>query len=168
MALDEDSIARAAEFVSVAKARCSDAFMLVGNEGVQMHGGIGMTDEHDIGFFLNAPAPRRWPFGDAAFHRDRFAALQGTDARRSGPRSGACRSRLGARARDVDPDDERQRRQRQGERVELPVLRGETAADRAGDVRQPDQRRTARPRATMRGFPRRRPRWCRRAVARRD
>ena len=35
--------------VSLAKARCSDAFVLATNEGVQMHGGIGMTDEHDAG-----------------------------------------------------------------------------------------------------------------------
>src|SRR5207249_2716243 len=46
---DDAAVARAA---SIAKARCSDAFLLIGNEGVQMHGGIGMTDEHDIGFFL--------------------------------------------------------------------------------------------------------------------
>jgi acyl-CoA dehydrogenase len=76
MALDEGS-ARAPEFVSVAKARCSDAFVLVGNEGVQMHGGIGMTDEHDIGFFLKRARAAEITFGDAAFHRDRFATLQG-------------------------------------------------------------------------------------------
>jgi alkylation response protein AidB-like acyl-CoA dehydrogenase len=76
MALDEVS-ARAPEFVSVAKARCSDAFVLVGNEGVQMHGGIGMTDEHDIGFFLKRARAAEITFGDAAFHRDRFATLQG-------------------------------------------------------------------------------------------
>ena len=44
--------ARSRRWRALAKARCSDAFVLVGNEGVQMHGGIGMTDEHDIGFFL--------------------------------------------------------------------------------------------------------------------
>jgi len=76
MAIDENH-PRAAEFVSVAKARCADTFMLVGNEGVQMHGGIGMTDEHDIGFFLKRARTAEMTFGDAAFHRDRFAALQG-------------------------------------------------------------------------------------------
>ena len=50
-ALDEGD-ADVPALVSVAKARCSDAFVLVANEAVQMHGGIGMTDEHDIGFFL--------------------------------------------------------------------------------------------------------------------
>jgi alkylation response protein AidB-like acyl-CoA dehydrogenase len=76
MAIDEQHPHRAA-FVSIAKARCSDAFMLAGNEGVQMHGGIGMTDEHDIGFFLKRARAAEITFGDAAFHRDRFAALQG-------------------------------------------------------------------------------------------
>ena len=76
MALDEGH-PQAAQFVSAAKARCSDAFMLAGNEGVQMHGGIGMTDEHDIGFYLKRARAAEISFGDAAFHRARFAALQG-------------------------------------------------------------------------------------------
>jgi alkylation response protein AidB-like acyl-CoA dehydrogenase len=76
MALDEDH-PQAAQFVSAAKARCADAFLLAGNEGVQMHGGIGMTDEHDIGFFLKRARAAEITFGDAAFHRERFAALQG-------------------------------------------------------------------------------------------
>ena len=76
MALDEDN-PRAAEFISVAKARCSDAFILIANEGVQMHGGIGMTDEHDVGFFLKRARAAEITFGDAAYHRGRFATLQG-------------------------------------------------------------------------------------------
>jgi len=75
MAIDE-AHPRAAEFVCTAKARCSDTFILVANEGVQMHGGIGMTDEHDVGFFLKRARAAEITFGDAAFHRDRFAALQ--------------------------------------------------------------------------------------------
>ena len=71
---DDVAIARAA---SVAKARCSDAFLLIGNEGVQMHGGIGMTDEHDIGFFLKRARAAQLTFGDAAWHRDRVARLDG-------------------------------------------------------------------------------------------
>jgi len=62
---------------SLAKARCSDAFVLIANEGVQMHGGIGMTDEHDIGFFLKRARVAELTFGDAAYHRNRFAALHG-------------------------------------------------------------------------------------------
>jgi len=63
--------------VSVAKARCSDVAVLVGYESVQMHGGIGMTDEHDIGFYLKRARGSELTFGDSAYHRDRFAALQG-------------------------------------------------------------------------------------------
>ena len=77
MALDEGAAAGARQLVSAAKARCSDAFVLVGNEGVQMHGGIGMTDEHDIGFFLKRARAAEITFGDAAFHRQRFASLRG-------------------------------------------------------------------------------------------
>ena len=51
--------------------------MLVANEAVQMHGGIGMTDEHDIGFFMKRARAREMTFGDAAYHRDRFATLSG-------------------------------------------------------------------------------------------
>jgi alkylation response protein AidB-like acyl-CoA dehydrogenase len=69
--------ANAQELVSVAKARCSDAFVLVANEAIQMHGGIGMTDEHDIGFFLKRAKVSELTFGDAAWHRARFASLRG-------------------------------------------------------------------------------------------
>ena len=69
--------ADAAELVSLAKARLSDAYCLVANEAVQLHGGIGMTDEHDIGLFLKRARASEMTFGDAAYHRDRFAALGG-------------------------------------------------------------------------------------------
>ncbi len=68
------AVARAA---SLAKAKCSDTMMLVAHEAVQMHGGIGMTDEHDIGLFLKRARVAEMTFGDAAFHRDRFARLGG-------------------------------------------------------------------------------------------
>ena len=73
-ARDDAAIARAA---SLAKARCADAFVLAGYEGVQMHGGIGMTDEHDIGFFLKRARAAQLTCGDAAWHRDRMARLDG-------------------------------------------------------------------------------------------
>ena len=73
-ALDEQT-ADAAQLVSLAKARVSDAYCLIASEAVQMHGGIGMTDEHDIGFFLKRARAAEMTFGDAAYHRDRFAAL---------------------------------------------------------------------------------------------
>jgi alkylation response protein AidB-like acyl-CoA dehydrogenase len=71
---DDATVARAA---SVAKAKCSDAFLLVAHEAIQMHGGIGMTDEHDIGLFLKRARVAEMTLGDARYHRDRFARLQG-------------------------------------------------------------------------------------------
>ncbi len=62
--------------VSLAKARCSDAFVLATNEGVQMHGGIGMTDEHDAGLYMKRARAAEMTFGDAAWHRDRWAQLR--------------------------------------------------------------------------------------------
>ena len=73
-ALDGES-PDAALLVSVAKARLSDAYCLVANEAVQMHGGIGMTDEHDIGFFMKRARASELTFGDSTYHRDRFATL---------------------------------------------------------------------------------------------
>ena len=66
-----------ATLVSVAKARCSDAASLITRETLQMHGGIGMTDEADIGFFLKRARTVELSFGDSSYHRDRFAQLQG-------------------------------------------------------------------------------------------
>jgi alkylation response protein AidB-like acyl-CoA dehydrogenase len=75
-ALDEQA-ADAAQLVSLAKARLSDAYCLIANEAVQMFAGIGMTDEHEIGFFMKRARACEMTFGDAAFHRDRFATLNG-------------------------------------------------------------------------------------------
>ncbi len=73
----DDGLPEARQLVSVAKARCSETFVLVGNEAVQMHGGIGMTDEHDIGFYLKRARVASQTFGDARYHRDRWARLGG-------------------------------------------------------------------------------------------
>ena len=54
-----------------------DTFHLVSNEMVQMHGGIGMTDAHDAGFYLKRARAAEAAFGNQAFHRDRYARLQG-------------------------------------------------------------------------------------------
>jgi alkylation response protein AidB-like acyl-CoA dehydrogenase len=75
-ALDAGS-AEARALVSLAKARASETAMLVANEAVQMHGGIGMTDEHEIGFYLKRARVAEQTFGDAAYHRDRWARLSG-------------------------------------------------------------------------------------------
>jgi alkylation response protein AidB-like acyl-CoA dehydrogenase len=63
--------------VSAAKARVSDTAGLVTREGLQMHGGIGMTDEEEIGLFLKRAKAAELTFGDAGFHRDRFARVMG-------------------------------------------------------------------------------------------
>ena len=62
---------------SMCKAKLSEVAMLVSNEGVQMHGGIGMTDEFDLGFFLKRARVAQQTLGDAAFHRDRYASIRG-------------------------------------------------------------------------------------------
>ncbi|MBW1884782.1 MAG: acyl-CoA dehydrogenase family protein [Deltaproteobacteria bacterium] len=67
----------ASRIVSAAKARASDTAGLVTREGIQMHGGIGMTDEEDVGLFLKRAKAAELTLGDAAFHRDRFATLMG-------------------------------------------------------------------------------------------
>ena len=63
--------------VSVAKAKAADVANLSVREGVQMHGGIGMTDEHDIGLFMKREAVLGELFGDVYFHRNRVAELSG-------------------------------------------------------------------------------------------
>ncbi len=65
------------QMASLAKGLLSSSYVEIANEAVQMHGGIGMTDEHDIGFFLKRARSTELLFGDAAFHRDRWAALGG-------------------------------------------------------------------------------------------
>ncbi len=62
---------------SVAKARTSDTAGLVTREAIQMHGGIGMTDEEEIGLFLKRARAAELTLGDGDYHRDRFARLSG-------------------------------------------------------------------------------------------
>jgi alkylation response protein AidB-like acyl-CoA dehydrogenase len=69
--------ADAPALVSLAKARCSDAAIQVANEAIQMHGGIGMTDEHEIGFYLKRARVAELTLGDGAWHRARWARLAG-------------------------------------------------------------------------------------------
>ncbi|MEM6604392.1 MAG: acyl-CoA dehydrogenase family protein, partial [Pseudomonadota bacterium] len=69
---DADDLALLA---SAAKAKLSEVARTASNEGVQMHGGIGMTDEYDIGFFLKRARVLQHMFGDYYYHLDRFARL---------------------------------------------------------------------------------------------
>ncbi len=61
--------------VSRAKARASEAAMLVTRQAIQLHGGIGYTDEYDVGLYLRKAMVLANSFGSAALHRRRFAAL---------------------------------------------------------------------------------------------
>lgn len=62
---------------SAAKAKLCEVAQCASNEGVQMHGGIGMTDEHEIGFFLKRARVAQHTFGDYNYHLDRYAQLAG-------------------------------------------------------------------------------------------
>ena len=74
--LDED-LANAGGMVAIAKARAGTTGILAVQESLQMHGGIGMTDEFDIGLFLKRARVDSVLFGDAAFHTDRVATMLG-------------------------------------------------------------------------------------------
>ena len=77
-ALDEGRDAgEVAKLASLAKAKVGETFHTVSREGIQMHGGIGMTDEFDIGFFIKRAAVTEQTFGDMHFHRDRYGVLEG-------------------------------------------------------------------------------------------
>ena len=62
---------------SAAKAKLCEVAQRATNEGIQMHGGIGMTDEHEIGFFIKRARVAQHTFGDYNYHLDRFALLNG-------------------------------------------------------------------------------------------
>jgi alkylation response protein AidB-like acyl-CoA dehydrogenase len=64
-------------YVSVAKAKAARVSALAVQEGVQMHGGIGMTDEHDIGLYMKREAVLSELFGSPRFHANRVAELSG-------------------------------------------------------------------------------------------
>jgi alkylation response protein AidB-like acyl-CoA dehydrogenase len=74
--LDEGSD-QADLMVSVAKAKAGRASALAVQEGVQMHGGVGMTDEYDIGLYMKRDRALDELFGDSNYHADRVARLSG-------------------------------------------------------------------------------------------
>jgi len=71
----DESFDKASAIVSVAKSRAGTSATRAVQEGVQMHGGIGMTDEFDMGFFMKRVRVCNELFGDANFHADRLARL---------------------------------------------------------------------------------------------
>lgn len=62
---------------SLAKARLGETARLVTNECLQMHGGMGMTDQFDIGLYMKRARVSAVTFGSADYHRDRYASLDG-------------------------------------------------------------------------------------------
>ena len=71
----DQSFDTAGAIVSIAKAKAGASATLAVQEAVQMHGGIGMTDEFDLGFFMKRVRVGQELFGDANFHADRLARL---------------------------------------------------------------------------------------------
>jgi alkylation response protein AidB-like acyl-CoA dehydrogenase len=74
--LDEGSD-EAEAMVSVAKAKAGRVSTLAVQEGVQMHGGIGMTDEYDIGLYMKRDRVLNELFGDPNYHADKLARIKG-------------------------------------------------------------------------------------------
>ena len=74
-ALDNDA-AGATSAVAVAKARAGTTATRAVQEGVQMHGGMGMTDQFDIGFFMKRARVCEELFGDANYHADQLARMR--------------------------------------------------------------------------------------------
>jgi len=75
-ALDSD-LANSGGAVAVAKARAGSTATRAVQEGVQMHGGMGMTDQFDIGFFMKRARVCEELFGDANYHAGQLAAARG-------------------------------------------------------------------------------------------
>ena len=59
----------------MAKARVGEIAKKIAGEAVQFHGGIGVTDDFDLGFFLKRIRAAAETLGDSAFHAERYARL---------------------------------------------------------------------------------------------
>jgi alkylation response protein AidB-like acyl-CoA dehydrogenase len=75
-ALDEASV-EIPRMASLAKSWMNELYQWVSNEAVQMHGGVGVTDDLEIGLFLKRSRVAVQLLGDSGFHRDRYARLSG-------------------------------------------------------------------------------------------
>jgi alkylation response protein AidB-like acyl-CoA dehydrogenase len=72
-----DSGAGIARAACVAKVTANDVLHRISREGIQLHGGIGMTDEFDVGFYLKRARVLEASWGSSTTLRDRFATLAG-------------------------------------------------------------------------------------------
>jgi alkylation response protein AidB-like acyl-CoA dehydrogenase len=59
----------------IAKAEANRVLHVISNQGIQLHGGIGMTDEYDVGFYLKRARVLEAAWGSSSYLRDRFATL---------------------------------------------------------------------------------------------
>ena len=75
-AIDTDAD-NSAELASLAKCRAGQFLYDMTNELIQMHGGIGMTDEFDAGLYLKRDRALEASYGNRSYHRDRYARLLG-------------------------------------------------------------------------------------------
>ena len=73
-AIDEND-ANKSVAASAAKAWCSDMYTRAAMEGIQVHGGMGFTWEHDMHLFLKNAKSSQVTFGDGNYHRERIAQL---------------------------------------------------------------------------------------------
>ena len=71
----DENVPEAALAASMAKACCSDAYRKVAAAGIQLHGGIGFTWEHDLHLYFKRAKSSEFTFGDATYHRERVAQL---------------------------------------------------------------------------------------------
>jgi len=76
VALDSE-VPDVAVLASLAKARASDLCEKLMNEAIQLHGGIGVTDEFDLGLIVKRARVLQHLLGDGVFHRNRYASLKG-------------------------------------------------------------------------------------------
>jgi alkylation response protein AidB-like acyl-CoA dehydrogenase len=76
VALDHDA-QNTSSLVSSAKALANDCLTLISSESVQLHGGMGVTEEMDMGLFLKRSRVCNQLLGSSSYHRDRYARLNG-------------------------------------------------------------------------------------------
>jgi alkylation response protein AidB-like acyl-CoA dehydrogenase len=76
--------------ISRAKARASEAALFVTKQAIQLHGGVGYTDEHDIGLYLRKAMALAPAYGNAATHRERYLRLDGGAISRSSSNDARC------------------------------------------------------------------------------
>lgn len=74
--LDEDST-DTPQLASMSKAMANQCYAHISNEAVQMHGGMGITDDLDIGLYLKRARVSMQILGDTSYHQDRYARLMG-------------------------------------------------------------------------------------------